>query len=76
MEERAEKVGDLLDEIWAMAHVMRLLFEIKQDIEVRLNPHAITRFGKMIAANIVRINEILEILPDQQDPDQPNPYYS
>jgi len=40
MEKRAETICDLLDEIYALAHVMRLLFEIKEDAEIRVNPHA------------------------------------
>jgi len=59
MEKRAETICDLLDEIYALAHVMRLLFEIKEDAEIRVNPHALSRFGKMIAANIIQINEAL-----------------
>lgn len=60
MEKRAENICDLLDEIYALAHVMRLLFEIKEDAEIRVNPHAVARFGRMIAANSIQINEILD----------------
>ena len=60
MEKRAEKISDLLDEIYALAHVMRLLFEIKEDAGIRVNPHAVARFGRMIAANSIQINEILD----------------
>ncbi len=60
MEKRAEKICDLLDEIYALAHVMGLLFEVKEDSEIRVNPHAMARFGRMIAANSIQINEILD----------------
>ena len=39
---------------------MRLLFEIKEDAEIRVNPHAVARFGKMVAANSIQINEMLD----------------
>lgn len=60
MEKRAEKICDLLDEIYALAHVMCLLFEVKENERIRVNPHAVARFGKMIAANSILISEMLD----------------
>jgi len=59
MEKRAETICDLLDEIYALAHVMRLLFEVMEDTGIDVNPHAVARFGRMIAANSIQIDDAL-----------------
>jgi hypothetical protein len=63
MEIRKDNVYDLLDEIYALAHILRLLFEVMENIDIHVNPHAVARFGRMIAGNALRINEICEELP-------------
>ena len=59
MEKRAE-ICDLLDEIYALGHMMQLVFENKENEGIHVNPHAVARFGNMITANIIKINEVLD----------------
>ena len=63
MEKRMEKVCDLLDEIYAIGHIMQLVFENMENSQIRVNPQAVARCGKMIAANIVEITEVLHDHP-------------
>jgi DNA-binding transcriptional regulator WhiA len=60
MEKRAETICDLLDEIYALGHMMQLVFETKENAGIQVNPHAVARFGNMITANIIKINEALD----------------
>ena len=47
----------LIDEIYAMAHVLSLLFDQVENTGIRVNPHAGARLGKMISTNALRLNE-------------------
>ena len=47
----------LLDEIYALAHILTQLFEEAENNGVYVNPHAVTRIGNMIASNIIEISE-------------------
>jgi len=51
------KVCILIDEIYALAHILSLLFEEVESNDIHVNPHAVTRIGEMIASNIIQISE-------------------
>ena len=55
---------DLIDEIYALAHIMGLLFEQVEEAEIRVNPHAVACFGKMITCNVIKL---IELLHDEYD---------
>ena len=58
--ERSKTLDDRLDEIYAMAHFMYLLLEQVENIDIHVNPHAISRFGKMIVYNVMKVIEYLD----------------
>ncbi len=51
------KVSVLIDEIYAMAHVLSLLFEQVENIDIKVNPHAVARIGEMMTSNIMQISQ-------------------
>lgn len=57
-----KRLHNLIDEIYALAHIISLLFEHVENADIRINPHAVARLGEMIADNVVRI---AELLPDK-----------
>lgn len=50
----------LIDEIYAMSHLLCLLFCEVEDAAIRVNPHAVARIGKMIETDIREISEKLD----------------
>lgn len=54
-----KELHDLIDEIYALAYIISLLFEEVENADIRVNPHAVARLGKMITDNVVRISELL-----------------
>ena len=53
------KVCDLVDEIYALAHVLNLLFEQVEDAEINVNPHAVAAIARRIAEDTGQISLFL-----------------
>ncbi len=47
----------LIDEIYALAHVLNLLFEQVENAEITVNPHAVAAIADRIASDITRISQ-------------------
>jgi len=54
---KEKTICDRIDEIFALAHILSLLFEVVEDQSIRVNLHAVARIGKMIEFNIIRITQ-------------------
>ena len=52
-----EAVCALVDETYALAHVLGLLFEQVENAEIIVNPHAVAAIANMIAVNIKMISQ-------------------
>ena len=52
-----KEISVLIDEAYAMAHVLNLLFEQVEDAEINVNPHAVARLTEMMASNIMQISD-------------------
>ena len=47
----------LIDEIYALAHVLNLLFEQVENADINVNPHAVAAIADRIAVDIIRISQ-------------------
>ena len=52
-----EAVCALIDETYALAHVLDLLFEQVENAEIKINPHAVASIANVIAVNIKMISQ-------------------
>lgn len=50
-------ISVIIDETYALAHVLNLLFEQVEGNDIKVNPHAVARIGEMMTSNIIRISE-------------------
>ena len=55
--EQCREIADRIDEIYALAHLMSLVFDQVENMKIHINPHAVSRCCKRIAENIIRISE-------------------
>lgn len=62
-DEMHKSIDDRIDEIYALSHIMYLLFMEVENEQIRVNPHAVARFGKMIVYNVIKIVEYLDAKP-------------
>ncbi len=49
----------LPDQISIMAHFQTLLFKEVENSDIKVNPHCVACFGKIIAHNIIQISELI-----------------
>ncbi|MDY6904549.1 MAG: hypothetical protein SWH61_07670 [Thermodesulfobacteriota bacterium] len=54
-----ETLTALIDETYALAHVLNLLFEEVENAGINVNPHAVAAIAGRIADNIVNISHRL-----------------
>ncbi len=47
----------LIDEIYALAHVLNLLFKEVENAQMNVNPHAVAAIADRIASDIIRISQ-------------------
>ena len=52
-----QKICALIDEIYALAHVLHLLFEQVENAEITVNPHAVAAIADRIASDIICISQ-------------------
>ncbi len=57
------KISVLIDETYAMAHILSLLFAEAENVFIRINPNAVARIGEMMASNIMQISEFFHDNP-------------
>ncbi len=60
MVKQADQIQELINEIYALAHIQHLLFEIVEDNEIPVNPHCVACFGKMITLKVLQITDLLD----------------
>ena len=61
METRAETSPELLEEVYAIVHVLRLLFQVQETEEIRTAYYSMSRLCQMIKAKIVQVyNELYD----------------
>ncbi len=60
MVKQADKIQELINDIYALAHIQHLLFETVEDHEIRVNPLCVACFGKMIALKVLQITDLLD----------------
>ncbi len=51
------QVSALMDEIYALAHVLSLLFEQVENAAIKVNPHAVACMTKVISGHIQKISQ-------------------
>ncbi len=58
-----KEISVLIDETYAMAHVLSLLFEQVENNDIKVNPHAVARIGEMMTSNIMQISQFFHDNP-------------
>ncbi len=68
MEQKINKIQGHINDIYALANILHLLFEEIDNFEISVNPHCVASFGKMITKKVLLITDIL----DNHTPSQEN----
>ncbi len=61
MKEQTDKIEEHINDIYALAHILKLLFEQVENLDIRVNSHCVASFGKMINCKILLIADLLKI---------------
>ncbi len=51
------KICMLIDESYALAYALNLLFEEVENADIKVNPHAVAAIAERIASNIIHISQ-------------------
>ncbi len=51
------KICMLIDESYALAYALSILFEEVENSDIKVNPHAVAVIAKRIASNIIHISQ-------------------
>ncbi len=60
MKEQLNKIQEQINDIYALAHILNLLFEETENLDIRVNSHCIASFGKMITCKVLLITDLLD----------------